>query len=73
MMIRFCVTQLAISNIVGVKKEVADLTKKENKIKTEKVDVDEKMKTYKNKLNECKGTIHQLEVKVIIFSVLFSV
>ncbi|KAJ8970615.1 hypothetical protein NQ314_001150 [Rhamnusium bicolor] len=44
--------------------EVAELTKEENKLKSDKVDVDEKVKTCEHKLNEYKGAIHQLEVKM---------
>ncbi|KAJ8924806.1 hypothetical protein NQ315_000960 [Exocentrus adspersus] len=48
----------------AIKKEVAVLTKQENELRSEKVDVDEKVNTSKAKVNECKGAIHQLEVKI---------
>ncbi|KAJ8956972.1 hypothetical protein NQ318_012136 [Aromia moschata] len=47
-----------------IKKEVAQLTKEENKLKSDKVDVDEKVKSCTNTVNEYKGAIHQLEVKI---------
>lgn len=47
-----------------MKKEVAELTKIENKLKSEKVDIDQKLKVIKGKINDCKESIHLLEVKI---------
>ncbi|CAG9833958.1 unnamed protein product [Diabrotica balteata] len=47
-----------------VKKEVAHLLKQENKIKSDKVDVDQKVKTFDSKASDYKGAIHQLEKKI---------
>lgn len=47
-----------------MKKEVAELTKQENKLKSEKVDIDQKLKTIDGKINDFKGSIHSLEVKI---------
>lgn len=49
---------------LDIKKEVADLIKKENTLKSEKVDVDQKFKTVNGKVSDCKGSIHQLHLKV---------
>ncbi|XP_056633945.1 structural maintenance of chromosomes protein 4 [Diorhabda sublineata] len=59
-------TQLAEGeeSFADLKKEVANLVKQENKLKSEKVDIDQKLKTVNGKINECKSAIHQLEVKI---------
>lgn len=53
-----------ITFFTDLKKEVAELTKQENELKSEKVDIDQNMKVLNGKMNEHKGSIHSLEVKI---------
>lgn len=49
-----------------IKKEVAELTKAENKLKANKIEVDEKLKNVSKSVNDAKVSIHQWRAKVII-------
>lgn len=55
-----------IANIlfIGLKEEVDILKKKLNKLKSEEVDVDQKLKTANEKISGIKATMHQWNVKV---------
>lgn len=55
-----------IANIlfIGLKEEVDKLKKKLNKLKSEEVDVDQKLKTANEKISGIKATMHQWNVKV---------
>lgn len=50
--------------MLDIKEEMAGLTKKENDLKAEKIEVDEKLKTASKSIDEDKANIHQLKVKV---------
>lgn len=56
---------------VDIKKEVVELTKRAHKLESDKIELDETLKTFNNAINDCKAQIHQWKAKVIVCSVYF--
>lgn len=50
--------------IPDLKQEVGKLKEEENKLKLDKVDVDQNYKTMKEKVTECNASLHQYHAKV---------
>lgn len=49
---------------LDIKKEVAELSKREHQLKSEGIEVKEKLKNYNDAINDLKAQIHQWKAKV---------